>query len=113
MLPCACLLTLPGQVNVRSGWRELSPLQNASLLGSRQPLGCRQASAAQGRHHFCAEWGLPGCAGIVRTADFLDMTDTDFDAVLDVNLKGAFIVRARISCCHIACMPYAEYLLHR
>ncbi|CAK0786063.1 hypothetical protein CVIRNUC_009276 [Coccomyxa viridis] len=30
-------------------------------------------------------------AGIVRTADFLEMTDTDFDAVLDVNLKGAFI----------------------
>ena len=33
-----------------------------------------------------------GCAGIVRTADFLDMSDKAFDAVLDINLKGVFIV---------------------
>lgn len=31
-------------------------------------------------------------AGIVRTADFLEMSDTDFDEVLDINLKGVFIV---------------------
>ncbi|CAL5228514.1 g11664 [Coccomyxa viridis] len=30
-------------------------------------------------------------AGIVRTADFLDMSDKDFDDVLDINLKGVFI----------------------
>lgn len=30
-------------------------------------------------------------AGIVRTADFLEMSDTDFDEVLDINLKGVFI----------------------
>jgi methylmalonyl-CoA mutase cobalamin-binding subunit len=32
-------------------------------------------------------------AGIVRSADFLDMSETDFDAVLRVNLKGTFLVR--------------------
>lgn len=31
-------------------------------------------------------------AGIVRTADFLDMSDSDFDDVIDTNLKGVFIV---------------------
>jgi len=31
-------------------------------------------------------------AGIVRTADFLDMSDGDFDDVIDTNLKGVFIV---------------------
>ena len=98
----------------------MSDLDGESYFRCRMPLSWAQDSlSAVGRHQqrragtTCAEWGLPGCAGIVRTADFLDMTDTDFDAVLDVNLKGAFIVRARISCCHIACMPYAEYLLHR
>ncbi|MDB5777659.1 MAG: short-chain dehydrogenase/reductase [Polaromonas sp.] len=31
-------------------------------------------------------------AGIFRAADFLDMTEADFDAVLRVNLKGAFLM---------------------
>ena len=31
-------------------------------------------------------------AGIFRAADFLDISETDFDAVLRVNLKGAFLV---------------------
>ena len=31
-------------------------------------------------------------AGIFRAADFLDVSETDFDAVLRVNLKGAFLV---------------------
>ncbi len=31
-------------------------------------------------------------AGIVHTADFLDLAETDFDRVLRVNLKGAFLV---------------------
>jgi NAD(P)-dependent dehydrogenase (short-subunit alcohol dehydrogenase family) len=30
-------------------------------------------------------------AGIVRSADFLEMTEADFDAVIRVNLKGAFL----------------------
>jgi NAD(P)-dependent dehydrogenase (short-subunit alcohol dehydrogenase family) len=33
-------------------------------------------------------------AGIVRGADFLDMTETDFDEVIAVNLKGVFLVRS-------------------
>jgi glucose 1-dehydrogenase len=31
-------------------------------------------------------------AGIAHTADFLDLTEADFDRVLRVNLKGAFLV---------------------
>ena len=31
-------------------------------------------------------------AGIVKTADFLDVTEEDWDAVLRVNLKGVFLV---------------------
>jgi len=31
-------------------------------------------------------------AGVVHGADFLDLTETDFDRVLRVNLKGAFLV---------------------
>jgi glucose 1-dehydrogenase len=31
-------------------------------------------------------------AGIIKTADFLDISEADFDAVLRVNLKGVFLV---------------------
>jgi NAD(P)-dependent dehydrogenase (short-subunit alcohol dehydrogenase family) len=31
-------------------------------------------------------------AGIIKTADFLEISEADFDAVLRVNLKGAFLV---------------------
>ena len=31
-------------------------------------------------------------AGIVKAADFVDMTEEDFDAVINVNLKGTFLV---------------------
>jgi NAD(P)-dependent dehydrogenase (short-subunit alcohol dehydrogenase family) len=31
-------------------------------------------------------------AGIFKAANFLDITEADWDAVLDVNLKGAFLV---------------------
>ncbi len=31
-------------------------------------------------------------AGIVRSADFLEMSEEDWDAVLRVNLKGTFLV---------------------
>jgi len=36
--------------------------------------------------------GLVNNAGIFRAADFLEVTEEDWDAVLDVNLKGAFLV---------------------
>ncbi|MFN9725979.1 SDR family NAD(P)-dependent oxidoreductase [Acidovorax sp.] len=46
-----------------------------------------QALAAHGRIDV-----LVNNAGIFRAADFLDVTEADFDAVLRVNLKGAFLV---------------------
>ena len=36
--------------------------------------------------------GLVNNAGIFRAADFLDITEADWDAVIDVNLKGHFLV---------------------
>ena len=36
--------------------------------------------------------GLVNNAGIFRAADFLDISEADWDAVLGVNLKGAFLV---------------------
>jgi len=43
------------------------------------------------------EWGgrldvLVNDAGIIKAAEFLELTEADFDAVLRVNLKGAFLV---------------------
>ena len=37
-------------------------------------------------------------AGIVRAANFLTMSEADFDDVLRINLKGVFLVR--FSCKH-------------
>lgn len=39
--------------------------------------------------------GLVNNAGIVHAADFLDLTEGDFDRVLRINLKGAFLVGQR------------------
>ena len=36
--------------------------------------------------------GLVNNAGIVRTGNFLDITEEDWDAVINVNLRGAFLV---------------------
>ena len=36
--------------------------------------------------------GLVNNAGIFKAAEFLDITEADWDAVLDVNLKGSFLV---------------------
>jgi NAD(P)-dependent dehydrogenase (short-subunit alcohol dehydrogenase family) len=36
--------------------------------------------------------GLVNNAGIFRAAEFLDVSEEDWDAVIDVNLKGAFLV---------------------
>ena len=36
--------------------------------------------------------GLVNNAGIFKAADFLEITEADWDAVLDVNLKGSFLV---------------------
>ena len=47
----------------------------------------QQALAWQGRIDV-----LVNNAGIFRAADFLDVTEEDFDAVLRVNVKGSFLV---------------------
>ena len=47
----------------------------------------KQTLAAHGRIDV-----LVNNAGIFKAADFLDVTEADFDAVLRVNLKGAFLV---------------------
>jgi len=46
-----------------------------------------QTIAAHGRIDV-----LVNNAGIFRAADFLDVTEADFDAVLRINLKGSFLV---------------------
>ncbi|HXE23071.1 MAG TPA: SDR family oxidoreductase, partial [Rhodoferax sp.] len=46
-----------------------------------------QAMAAYGRIDV-----LVNNAGIFKAADFLEVTEADFDAVLRVNLKGSFLV---------------------
>src|SRR6516162_3488460 len=41
---------------------------------------------------YVAEGARVTIAGIIHGADFLDLTQADFDRVLRVNLKGAFLV---------------------
>ena len=41
--------------------------------------------------------GLVSNAGIFRAADFLDITEADWDAVIGVNLKGSFLVGQAVS----------------
>jgi NAD(P)-dependent dehydrogenase (short-subunit alcohol dehydrogenase family) len=62
-------------------------------------------------------------AGIVKGAPFLEMTEEDFDAVIDINLKGTFLtcqvrVRkggkrkrgARVACCLCGSPPLTSQL---
>ena len=42
--------------------------------------------------HFGRVDGLVNNAGIFKAAPFLDITEADWDAVLDINLKGSFLV---------------------
>ena len=41
--------------------------------------------------------GLVNNAGIFKAAPFLDITEADWDAVIDVNLKGAFLVAQAVA----------------
>ena len=50
------------------------------------------AAVASTVDEFARIDGLVNNAGIFRAADFLDVTEEDWDAVLDVNLKGSFLV---------------------
>lgn len=51
-----------------------------------------EAALAAALAHFGALHGLVNNAGIFKAAAFLDITEADWDAVLDVNLKGSFLV---------------------
>ncbi|AOB33140.1 dehydrogenase [Bordetella sp. H567] len=51
-----------------------------------------QAAVAATRQAYGRIDQLVSNAGIVRTSNFLDITEDDWDAVLNVNLKGAFLV---------------------
>jgi glucose 1-dehydrogenase len=51
-----------------------------------------QAALAATLARFGAVHGLVNNAGIFKAAPFLDITEADWDAVLDVNLKGSFLV---------------------
>ena len=50
------------------------------------------AAVAATRHTFGRVDALINNAGIFRAANFLDITEADWDAVIAVNLKGAFLV---------------------
>ena len=41
--------------------------------------------------------GLVNNAGIFKAADFLDITEADWDAVINVNLKGSFLVAQAVA----------------
>lgn len=56
----------------------------------------RKASVTAALDETLAAFGrvdqLVNNAGVVRTADFLDLTEEDWDLVISVNLKGSFLV---------------------
>ena len=69
--------------------RELGALYVRCDVGDKAQVDAlvAQVLAAHGRIDV-----LVNNAGIFRAADFLDVTEADFDAVLRVNLKGSFLV---------------------
>jgi NAD(P)-dependent dehydrogenase (short-subunit alcohol dehydrogenase family) len=69
--------------------RELGGLYLHCDVGDKAQVDALVASvlAAHGRIDV-----LVNNAGIFKAADFLDVTEEDFDAVLRINLKGAFLV---------------------
>lgn len=50
------------------------------------------AAVQQALAHFGRLDGLVSNAGIFRAAPFLEVSEADWDAVIDVNLKGSFLV---------------------
>jgi NAD(P)-dependent dehydrogenase (short-subunit alcohol dehydrogenase family) len=56
-----------------------------------------QAALAATQANLGAVDALVNNAGIFKAADFLDITEADWDAVLAVNLKGAFLVAQAVA----------------
>ncbi len=57
--------------------------------------------------------GLVNNAGIFRSAEFLDITEADWDAVLDVNLKGSFLVGQAVARQMVAQQTVAQPVVAR
>jgi NAD(P)-dependent dehydrogenase (short-subunit alcohol dehydrogenase family) len=55
------------------------------------------AALAATQAEFGAVHGLVNNAGIFKATDFLDITESDWDAVIGVNLKGAFLVAQAVA----------------
>jgi len=68
---------------------ELGALYVHCDVGSKADADALVAAAMQAHGRIDV---LVNNAGIFKAADFLDVTEADFDAVLRVNLKGAFLV---------------------
>jgi NAD(P)-dependent dehydrogenase (short-subunit alcohol dehydrogenase family) len=69
-----------------------------------QAVGCDVSNAAQVQAalaatlgHFGRVDGLVNNAGIFRAAGFLDVSEAEWDAVINVNLKGSFLVGQAIA----------------
>ncbi|MDL2263724.1 SDR family oxidoreductase, partial [Synergistaceae bacterium OttesenSCG-928-I11] len=51
---------------------------------------CKAAAAATASH-FGSVWGLLNAAGVIRRKDAVELEEKDWDIVLDVGLKGAYL----------------------
>ncbi len=58
-------------------------------VGDQRQVEAAVAATVQAHHRIDV---LVNNAGIFKAADFLDVTEADFDAVLRVNLKGSFLM---------------------
>ncbi len=79
-------------------------VEEAGALGAVRYVRCDVGDKAEVENLVAATvqaWGavdvLVNNAGIVHAADFLDVTEADFDRVLRVNLKGAFLVAQQVA----------------
>jgi NAD(P)-dependent dehydrogenase (short-subunit alcohol dehydrogenase family) len=82
-------------INEQAGAAEAARLGKANCLFVKTDVGDAN-DAANAVKATCAAFGgldiLVNNAGTIHGADFLDITEADFDRVLRVNLKGAFLV---------------------
>ncbi|HCZ15980.1 MAG TPA: hypothetical protein DHV85_15610, partial [Candidatus Accumulibacter sp.] len=62
---------------------------HAGSVADRQAV---ESALAATQARFGRVHGLVNNAGIFKAADFLDISESDWDAVMAVNLKGAFLV---------------------
>jgi NAD(P)-dependent dehydrogenase (short-subunit alcohol dehydrogenase family) len=107
-LACAQALALEG-ARLALWDVDAAKLQTAcaalTAMGAQaKPFTCdvSQAAAVNAAMAASLEWlggvdGLVNNAGIFRAAEFIDITEADWDAVIGVNLKGAFLVAQAVA----------------